>query len=57
MERKTRSVNNGAQQILEWAASQTIDKARAALNLRRCEPGAFGTERVLIDMAPRRGVK
>lgn len=31
-----------------------IDKARAALKLRKYEPGRFGTERVLMDMAARR---
>lgn len=38
-------------------ALEYIDKARAALNLRQYESGAFGTERVLMDMASRRGVK
>jgi carbon-monoxide dehydrogenase catalytic subunit len=31
-----------------------IDKARAALKLRKYEPGRFGSERVLMDMAARR---
>lgn len=31
-----------------------IDRARAALELRRYEPGRFGVERVLMDMAARR---
>ncbi len=31
-----------------------IDKAREALKLRKYEPGKFGAERVLIDMASRR---
>ncbi len=31
-----------------------IDKAREALKLRKYEPGRFGTERVLMDMAARR---
>ena len=31
-----------------------IDKAREALKLRKYEPGKFGTERVLMDMAARR---
>lgn len=31
-----------------------IDKARAALKLKPYEPGRFGTERVLMDMAARR---
>jgi carbon-monoxide dehydrogenase catalytic subunit len=35
-------------------ALQYIDKARAALKLRKYEPGRFGTERVLMDMAARR---
>jgi carbon-monoxide dehydrogenase catalytic subunit len=33
---------------------QYIDKAREALKLRKYEPGKFGTERVLMDMAARR---
>ncbi len=35
-------------------ALEYIDKARAALKLRPYEPGRFGTERVLMDMAARR---
>ncbi|GAB4485840.1 MAG: anaerobic carbon-monoxide dehydrogenase catalytic subunit [Thermodesulfovibrionales bacterium] len=31
-----------------------IDKAREALKLRKYEPGKFGTEKVLMDMAARR---
>jgi carbon-monoxide dehydrogenase catalytic subunit len=31
-----------------------IDRAREALKLRKYEPGRFGTERVLMDMAARR---
>lgn len=31
-----------------------IDKAREALKLRKYEPGKFGTERILMDMAARR---
>ncbi|MEK6673143.1 MAG: anaerobic carbon-monoxide dehydrogenase catalytic subunit [Nitrospirota bacterium] len=31
-----------------------IDKAREALKLKKYEPGRFGTERVLMDMAARR---
>ena len=31
-----------------------IDKARAALKLKKYEPGKFGTEKVLMDMAARR---
>ena len=36
-------------------ALKYIDGAREALKLRKYEPGAFGTERVLMDMAARRG--
>jgi carbon-monoxide dehydrogenase catalytic subunit len=35
-------------------ALQYIDNARIALKLRKYEPGRFGTERVLMDMAARR---
>jgi len=35
-------------------ALEYIDKARASLKLRKYEPGRFGTERVLMDMAARR---
>lgn len=35
-------------------ALQYIDGAREALKLRKYEPGRFGTERVLMDMAARR---
>ncbi|MCX7794518.1 MAG: anaerobic carbon-monoxide dehydrogenase catalytic subunit [Thermodesulfovibrionales bacterium] len=35
-------------------ALQYIDSAREALKLKRYEPGRFGTERVLMDMAARR---
>ncbi len=31
-----------------------IDKARETLKLRKYEPGKFGAERVLMDMAARR---
>jgi carbon-monoxide dehydrogenase catalytic subunit len=31
-----------------------IDSAREALKLRKYEPGRFGMERVLLDMAARR---
>jgi carbon-monoxide dehydrogenase catalytic subunit len=31
-----------------------IDKARAALKIKKYEPGKFGTEKVLMDMAARR---
>ena len=34
-----------------------IDKARDALKLRKYEPGKFGAERVLMDMAARRGIE
>jgi carbon-monoxide dehydrogenase catalytic subunit len=34
-----------------------IDKARAALKLRPYEPGKFGTEKVLMDMAARREIE
>ena len=35
-------------------ALEYIDKARTNLKLRKYEPGRFGTERVLMDMAARR---
>ena len=34
-----------------------IDKARTALKLRKYEPGKFGTEKVLMDMAARRDIE
>lgn len=34
-----------------------IDKARAALKLKKYEPGKFGTEKVLMDMAARRSME
>ncbi len=34
-----------------------IDKARETLKLRKYEPGKFGSERVLMDMAARREIK
>lgn len=34
-----------------------IDKARETLKLRKYEPGKFGAERVLMDMAARREIK
>lgn len=34
-----------------------IDKARTELKLRKYEPGRFGTERVLMDMAARREIE
>jgi len=36
-------------------ALKLIDTAREKLKLRKYEPGAFGTERVLLDMKARRG--
>jgi carbon-monoxide dehydrogenase catalytic subunit len=39
--------------ILELAL-KLIDTAREKLKLRKYEPGRFGTERVLLDMAARR---
>ncbi len=41
------------QKILEMALNY-IDGAREALKLRKYEPGKFGAERVLMDMAARR---
>jgi carbon-monoxide dehydrogenase catalytic subunit len=41
------------EKILELALNY-IDKAREKLKLRKYEPGRFGTERVLMDMAARR---
>ncbi len=41
------------EKILEIALDY-IDKAREALKLRKYEPGRFGVERVLMDMAARR---
>jgi len=34
-----------------------IDKAREALKLKKYEPGKFGAERVLMDMAARREIE
>ncbi|MCC6347633.1 MAG: anaerobic carbon-monoxide dehydrogenase catalytic subunit [Nitrospirales bacterium] len=34
-----------------------IDKAREALKLKKYEPGKFGTEKVLMDMAARRDIE
>ena len=34
-----------------------IDKAREVLKLRKYEPGKFGAERVLMDMAARRDLE
>jgi len=41
------------EKILELTLNY-IDKAREALKLKKYEPGRFGTERVLMDMAARR---
>ncbi|MDI6801468.1 MAG: anaerobic carbon-monoxide dehydrogenase catalytic subunit [Thermodesulfovibrionales bacterium] len=38
-------------------ALEYIDKARAALKLKKYEPGKFGAERVLMDMAARREIE
>lgn len=38
-------------------ALEYIDKAREALKLRKYEPGKFGTEKVLMDMAARREIE
>jgi carbon-monoxide dehydrogenase catalytic subunit len=34
-----------------------IDKARELLKLKKYEPGKFGSERVLMDMAARREIE
>jgi carbon-monoxide dehydrogenase catalytic subunit len=34
-----------------------IDRARESLKLRKYEPGKFGAERVLMDMAARREIE
>ncbi|MBI5641800.1 MAG: anaerobic carbon-monoxide dehydrogenase catalytic subunit [Nitrospirae bacterium] len=44
------------EKILELALDY-IDKARAALKLKKYEPGKFGTEKVLMDMAARREIE
>ncbi|MBI4690698.1 MAG: anaerobic carbon-monoxide dehydrogenase catalytic subunit [Nitrospirae bacterium] len=44
------------EKILEMAIDY-IDKAREALKLKKYEPGRFGTERVLMDMAARREIE
>jgi carbon-monoxide dehydrogenase catalytic subunit len=44
------------EQILAMALDY-IDKARAALKLKKYEPGKFGTEKVLMDMAARREIE
>ncbi len=45
-----------AEKILALALDY-IDKARTALKLRKYEPGKFGTEKVLMDMAARREIE
>jgi carbon-monoxide dehydrogenase catalytic subunit len=42
------------EKILEMTLKM-IDQARERLKIRKYEPGRFGTERVLLDMAARRG--
>lgn len=44
------------EKILEMTLDY-IDKARAALKLKKYEPGKFGAERVLMDMAARRDIE
>jgi carbon-monoxide dehydrogenase catalytic subunit len=44
------------EKMLEMALDY-IDRAREALKLRKYEPGRFGTERVLMDMAARREIE
>lgn len=44
------------EKMLEMALDY-IDKARAALKLKKYEPGKFGTEKVLMDMAARREIR
>jgi carbon-monoxide dehydrogenase catalytic subunit len=44
------------EKILELSL-QYIDRARDALKLRKYEPGKFGAERVLMDMAARRVIE
>jgi carbon-monoxide dehydrogenase catalytic subunit len=44
------------EKILEMTLNY-IDKARENLKLRKYEPGRFGTERVLMDMAARREIE
>ena len=44
------------EKILEMALDY-IDKAREALKLKKYEPGKFGTEKVLMDMAARREIE
>lgn len=45
-----------SQKMLDLALDY-IDKARAALKLKKYEPGKFGTEKVLLDMAARREIE
>lgn len=44
------------EKMLEMALAY-IDKAREALKLKKYEPGKFGTEKVLMDMAARREIE
>lgn len=44
------------EKMLEMALDY-IDKAREALKLKKYEPGKFGTEKVLMDMAARREIE
>jgi carbon-monoxide dehydrogenase catalytic subunit len=44
------------QKVLAMALDY-IDKARAELKLKKYEPGKFGTEKVLMDMAARREIE
>ena len=44
------------QKMLDMALD-LIDKARAALKLKKYESGKFGTEKVLMDMAARREIE
>jgi carbon-monoxide dehydrogenase catalytic subunit len=44
------------EKMLELALDY-IDKARANLKLKKYEPGKFGTEKVLMDMAARREIR
>jgi carbon-monoxide dehydrogenase catalytic subunit len=45
-----------SQKMLDLALDY-IDKARATLKLKKYEPGKFGTEKVLMDMAARREIE
>ncbi|MCK4910855.1 MAG: anaerobic carbon-monoxide dehydrogenase catalytic subunit [Thermodesulfovibrionales bacterium] len=44
------------EKMLQWCFD-TIDAARDGLKLRKYEPGKFGTEKVLMDMAARREIE